>query len=128
MHKNKRFLAAISLTGVMLVTSLALTLASPKKNVKVAKPAVNKALITEGKKLFTTAAPRCDMCHATSAKVKKMGPNLAQIGKTWSASKLTTVIRDPKKIDPKGTMPAYDKSKLNDKQLKAMVAYLQSLK
>jgi cbb3-type cytochrome oxidase cytochrome c subunit len=58
----------------------------------------------------------------------KTGPDLSKVGARRKPDWLMVQIRDPKKNDHDSPMPAYDEEKINAKDLKALVAYLGSLK
>jgi mono/diheme cytochrome c family protein len=128
MRSSKLALLVLVFVGVILFGVAAITVAAPGQKKKPAKPApgASKTLIAEGKKVYDSSG--CAACHMIGNKGGKVGPNLTHVGKTTKPAKLETVIRTPKKLNPKGMMPAYDAKKINAKQLKALVAYLSSLK
>lgn len=121
--------ALLMLSGAMLLALTSVALGAPgQKGGKKAPgkaPAAN-ALIAEGAKVY--ASNGCSGCHTIGNKGGKMGPNLTHVGKSLNAQKLVAVIRTPKKVNPKGHMPAYDAKRIKEPQLKALVAYLLSLK
>lgn len=121
--------ALLMISGAMLLALTSVALGAPgQKGGKKApsKAPAAKSLVAAGAKVF--ASNGCGGCHAIGNKGGKMGPNLTHVGKSLNAQKLVEVIRTPKKFNPKGHMPAYDAKKINDAQLKALVAYLSSLK
>jgi cytochrome c2 len=127
MKNRLMFTFALLCTAALLFSALTFSFAAAKKKVvKHAKPAASAALIKEGEKEY--ASLKCDMCHMINKKGTKIGPELTHIGKTWTEAKMEMVIRNPRKLSPKGMMPAYPPSKVNAKQLKALVTYLVSLK
>jgi sulfur-oxidizing protein SoxX len=96
-------------------------------------------LVAEGKKIFTTKKlGNCVACHAVmgDSKVTSMGPG--SFGPDLSATQyypadlLYNSIYDIYSIEGKSkanAMPAFGKNGLlNDKEIKALVAYLQSEK
>jgi cytochrome c oxidase subunit II len=87
------------------------------------KPATDP--VAQGKDLV--GAKKCSICHAIDGKGGKMGSlNGCAEGKTdeW----LTGAILDPKTtLGEKTKMPSY-KGKLTDDEVKAVVAYLKTLK
>jgi cytochrome c oxidase subunit 2 len=114
---------ALLLTGTVLFGAITLAGAAPDKKSKKPAPAASTA---EGKKVYD--AQGCAACHVVAAKGGKTGPELTHIGKTKKAADLEKVIRDPKAVNPKALMPAYPVDKIDAKKLKALVAYLVSLK
>lgn len=130
MRSTTSSILAAGLSAVVLLGAVSMTAAAPgqkgKKPAKAAPAAAGNA--AAGSKVYM--ANGCSACHAIGDKGGKTGPALTKIGadKKWTAAKLTTAVRDPKKLDPKAKMPAYGPDKINDKDLKNLVAYMQSLK
>ena len=123
--------AALALSTAVLVTATCLTGADAQKKKVPPKPkakaADTKALIAEGKKVYIKNA--CKTCHVIGDdKGGKIGPDLTHVGKDEKPADLVIYIREPKKKNPQSLMPAYAPNQINDKQLKALVAYLASLK
>lgn len=87
----------------------------------------------KGKALFTTASPKCSMCHSIAGEGNAKNP-LDGVGDKLSADDLKAWIRTPKemaekvKSTAKPPMMAYPKEKLSDQDLDSLVAYLLSLK
>ena len=127
MKSTKTTVLAVALSGIALLGILSFTAAAPQKK-GGKKPAVgaSKTLIAAGKKVYDGNG--CAACHMIGAKGGKTGPEVSHVGKTRKADWLTTQIREPKKNKPEGTMPGYDAEKINAKDIKALVAYLVSLK
>jgi mono/diheme cytochrome c family protein len=125
MSLHKRMAVALALASAVFVGSVSLTSAAPDKKKKAA-PAPTKAMIDAGKKVYM--ANGCAACHKIGDQGGATGTELTKIGKTWKADKLSTVIRDPKKLKKDSVMPAYGPDKISDKELKNLVAYLGSLK
>lgn len=107
--------------------SLGATMAAPGQK-KAGKPAAaSAAQIAAGRKVYE--ANGCKACHVVGDdKGGKTGPELTHVAKTRKPDWLTAQVRNPKKFDPKSTMPAYGPDKIDDKQLKSLVAYMSSLK
>lgn len=120
-------LAAIAATGLFIVSSIGITAANPGQKKGGAKAAGGAGNAAAGKKVY--AANGCKACHVIGAdKGGKTGPELTHVGKTKKADYLMAKVRTPKKANPKSTMPAYPADKINDKDLKDLVAYMVSLK
>ena len=101
--------------------------AKPPAKVKpAAKPKPAAASAAGGEKIYK--AKGCAACHAIGAAGGKIGPDLSHVGKTMKPADIAAIIRDPKKKNPKTTMPAYPPSQVNEKDLKSLVAYLSGLK
>ena len=87
----------------------------------------------KGKSLFTSASPKCSMCHAIAGQGNAKNP-LDGIGDKLSADDIKAWIRTPKEMAAKAksqgkpAMMAYSKEKISDQDLDALVAYLLSLK
>ena len=114
---------ALLVTGTVLFGAITLAGAVPDKKSKKPTPAASTA---DGKKVYD--AQGCAACHVVGDKGGKTGPELTHIGKTKKAPDLEKVVRDPKKVNPKALMPAYGEDKIDAKKLKALVAYMLSLK
>lgn len=90
--------------------------------------AQDAALVEQGKAVYTKN--KCQSCHQIEGKGNKRFP-LDGVGKKLSADEISMWITDPKAMEaklaekPKIHMKAY---KLADADLKALVAYMQSLK
>jgi len=71
---------------------------------------------------------RCKTCHSiggAGGPMAKMGGPLDDAGSKHDAAWLEAFIKDPKSKMPNAKMP---KVTLNDEELKAVVAYMQTLK
>jgi mono/diheme cytochrome c family protein len=134
MRSSTSSILAAGLSAVVLLGAVSMTAAAPgQKGKKPAKPAKGAHAAAAGNAAAGSKvymANGCSACHAIGDKGGKTGPALTKIGadKKWTAAKLTTAVRDPKKLDHDAKMPAYGPDKINDKELKNLVAYLQSLK
>ncbi|HSV73332.1 MAG TPA: c-type cytochrome [Chthonomonadales bacterium] len=121
---------AVRKRAVYLAAALTLGLAcsviplSAKGQRKAPKPSA--AVLAAGKTVYAKHA--CAACHAIAGTGSKAGPDLTRTGRGRTAAWMTLVIRDPKKLFPRGTMPAYGSDRIPDKDLKALVAYMLSLK
>jgi len=124
MLTSRSFLAAAALGLVLAFGATALSAGAwPKKPGKGAA-ASSKALIAEGKTVYNA---NCVGCHVIGNSGGKVGPALTHVGKTRNAAWLTDEIRNPKKHNhPR--MPAYSPAQIDNAKLKALVAYLVSLK
>lgn len=116
-------IAGLTLSGCLLTAAFA----APPKSKKPPKKSdkVDTALIAKGKKVYDANA--CKACHAVKGEGGKSAPDLTKIGATRSAQWLSDKVADPKKSNPKSTMPGY-KSQIKGADLKAIGAYLKSLK
>lgn len=112
--------------GVAALTQAAAPTKKPPSAPVFSTTQTSPALITQGKKVYNSQD--CNTCHVIGSTGAVVGPDLTHIGKSWSQAKLMTMIRSPKKIMPKGWMPAYGTKKVSATQLNAMAAYLCSLK
>ena len=118
--------------GAMLVGLAALSLAvtaavaaPQKKPAKPKPPKANPALIAAGKKVYDSSG--CSACHAIKGQGGTTSTNLTKVGAKRSPKFLEEVTVNPKKHFPETTMPAY-KDIIKGKDLKAIVAYMASLK
>src|SRR5262249_16803563 len=126
-----RALASAALAGTVLLASVGMTAATPGQKKKSSKPAASSvpsaAQLAAGRQVYE--ANGCKACHVVgSDKGGKTGPDLTHVAKTRKPDWMASQVRDPKKFDPKSTMPAYGADKIDDKQLKSLVAYMSSLK
>ncbi|HKX19970.1 MAG TPA: cytochrome b N-terminal domain-containing protein [bacterium] len=83
-----------------------------------------QAVLDRGHALFV--GNHCQSCHLVAGQGGTVGPELTHVGTRMAADRLATQIRSPDKINPNTNMPAFDK--LSDDDLKALVAYLLTLK
>jgi len=118
--------ASIALLGFTTLIGAAQAPTTPQVPASKVAPPASPALIAQGLKAYGSLD--CNTCHLLSGKGTAMGPDLSHIGGTWTPAKLTTMIRHPKQLKPKGWMPAYGKKKIVANQLNALTAYLASLK
>lgn len=128
MNFGKSGAVALALASFLLLgTSTLNNAAAQKKPKNPSKPSAASAkLIAEGKKVYGKNG--CNACHSIGGIGGKTGPDLSKVGARRKPDWLTVQIRDPKKNDHDSIMPAYDEEKINAKDLKALVAYLSSLK
>jgi ubiquinol-cytochrome c reductase cytochrome b subunit len=68
----------------------------------------------------------CQSCHQIHGAGTAAGPDLSRIGSQRSPGWLRVQIVDPKRNDPKSTMPPFPQ--LSKKELDSLVTYLSSLK
>ncbi len=120
--------AALAALSILLLGASTLDAsAQGKKKKPGAQPAASAAkLAAAGKKVYN--ANGCTACHAIGDKGGKTGPDLTTIGADHKADWLADKIRDPKKATPDSLMPAYPEDKISGKDLKAVVAYMLTLK
>ncbi len=83
-----------------------------------------QALLDRGHEVFV--ANKCLGCHLVKGEGTDFGPELTHAGSRYTADRLARLIRNPTSVTPQASMPAFDK--LSDDDLKALVAYLLSLK
>jgi len=90
-------------------------------------------LVKEGEKIFMTKdLGNCLACHAANGKnvdgPGSMGPELQAL-QYWPDEALYQKIYDPYTTNPISAMPAFGKNGwLSDSQIKAVVAYLKTIK
>lgn len=81
-------------------------------------------LVEKGKELF--AQKKCSMCHKIEGVGGKMGPDLSDEGnKGRNEEWLVKFFKDPKSVSPEAKMRPV---KATDEELKALAAYVMSLK
>jgi putative heme-binding domain-containing protein len=81
-------------------------------------------LVDKGKELF--AKKNCSMCHKIAGVGGKMGPDLSDEGdKGRTEEWLIKLFKDPKSVTPDAKMRPV---KASDEELKALAAYVMSLK
>ena len=79
-------------------------------------------LVARGRHLF--AVDSCRVCHGPTAHGTAMAPSLIGVGKKYSAEHIAHLIRHP--VTQK--MPSFSESAVTDADLKAIVAFLETLK
>ena len=91
----------------------------------VAAPAATvDPLIAQGKQVFTSQG--CVVCHGEGGAGTPMATKLTGIGRKLSAQQMETLIRHPNAQMTGGGMPSFNA--LTGSQMKALIAYLESLK
>jgi mono/diheme cytochrome c family protein len=103
---------------VPLVTPVVAPPTATPKPLTEAKPAASSASTERGAKIWVEQ--NCNLCHGDQA-AGRIGPKLAKA--SLSAEAVAKVVRSGK-----GAMPAYTTDKLNDADLAAIYAWLQTLK
>jgi quinol-cytochrome oxidoreductase complex cytochrome b subunit len=83
-----------------------------------------QALVDRGHEVFV--ASKCQSCHLVKGEGTDFGPDLTHVGNRYTGDKLMKLIRNPLSVNPQASMPAFDK--LSDDDLRALVAYLLTLK
>lgn len=79
-------------------------------------------LVARGRHLFNVDS--CRVCHGPTGHGTAMAPSLHGVGKKYSAEKIAHLIRHP--VTPK--MPSFSKNAVSDADLKAIIAFLHTLK
>ncbi len=116
---------AVALTGAVLLMSAVLPGAmAQKKGKKGGTPSPGVA--AEGIAVYQKSG--CAACHSIGGKGGKTGPDLSHVGKTASAATIAKYVRNPKSVNKNAKMPAFAASKIGDKELKALSAYLGGLR
>ncbi len=118
---------AITAAGVAVVSLVGLTYLGSVQappGTRAAPPGSSLALVVRGHEVFV--ANKCLSCHVVKGEGVDFGPELTHVGSHYTADTLMKLIRNPVSVNPKASMPAFDK--LSDSDLKALVAYLLSLK
>jgi mono/diheme cytochrome c family protein len=102
---------------------------APTKKPRAAAPASKPAesaeqsrLVARGKKVFRSHG--CHICHGATGEGTSVGVSLIGIGKKDSAEEIAERIRHPKTTK----MPAFSKTALPEADVKAVIAYLETLK
>lgn len=88
------------------------------QNVALANPEA-----TQGKAIFERES--CNACHGDDGVGTAAAPKLIGVGEKYDSSKIESLLRKPTEKMTAGGMPVVD---LKDDQMKALVAYLQTLK
>jgi quinol-cytochrome oxidoreductase complex cytochrome b subunit len=83
-----------------------------------------QALVDRGHEVFVVN--HCESCHVVAGRGTEFGPELTHVGSRYTAEKLIALIHNPTAVNPKASMPAFDK--LSNDDLKALAAYLMTLK
>lgn len=81
--------------------------------------------VAKGKTLYDTSPNKCPTCHKIGGKGGKLAPDLSNVGNRHDEAWLLKYLPNPKSINPKNVMPPV---KLGDADMKALIAYLLSLK
>jgi len=85
-----------------------------------------------GKEVFQRSCARCHRIGGSEGGGggfgRSRGPDLGTIGRTRDADWLMAFVRDPKSRKPGSNMPAIPPQRLTDEDLRAVAAYLASLK
>jgi cytochrome c oxidase subunit 2 len=83
-----------------------------------------QALVDRGHEVYV--ANKCQSCHVVKGEGVDFGPELTHVGSGYTADKLAAQIRNPLSVNPQAGMPAFNN--LSDADLKALIAYLLTLK
>ncbi|MGC8667234.1 MAG: c-type cytochrome [Chthonomonadales bacterium] len=122
-------LCAWAICGVATLALVGLSFAAPgkPKPKKVAKPAASASIAT-GKKIFAGKCAGCHAATASEAKSGKPGPALTHVAKFMKPAAMEAKIRNPKKSNPNSIMPAFGPQQISAQDMKALIAYLSTLK
>jgi mono/diheme cytochrome c family protein len=93
-----------------------------RRSTAPARSAAESKLVARGRHLFNVDS--CRVCHGPTAHGTAMAPSLIGVGKKYSAEKIAHLIRHP--VTPK--MPSFSENAISDADLKAIIAFLQTLK
>jgi cytochrome c2 len=110
--RRVRFPAVPALIGVLLIGAVPQRLAA-------------QGDVAKGKTLYDTSPNKCPTCHKIAGKGGKLAPDLSDVGHRRDEAWLAKYLPNPKSINPKNVMPPV---KLGDADMKALIAYLLSLK
>ncbi len=81
--------------------------------------------VAKGKTLYDTSPNKCASCHKIAGKGGKLAPDLSNVGNRRDEAWLSKYLPNPKSVKPTNIMPPV---KLGDADMKALIAYLLSLK
>jgi len=81
------------------------------------------SLVAQGKRVFTDQG--CYGCHTMGKSGTPIAPDLSRIGSKHSEAYLRTWLEDPRLQKPRAHMP---KLELSEREVRALAAYLASLK
>jgi len=118
---------AMAAAGVAVIVIAGLTYlggVQAPPGTRTAPPGSSQALVNRGHEVYV--ANKCQDCHVVKGEGVDFGPELTHVGSGYTADKLMVLIRNPLSANPQAGMPAFDK--LSDADLKALVAYLLTLK
>lgn len=111
-----------AMTGRTRSTAPARRARAAKASRTAASSAAQSRLLARGKEVF--AAHGCRVCHGAEGTGTAAGPSLVGVGKKYSAEKIGDLIRHP----ASARMPAFSESALPSADLKAVIAYVETLK
>jgi mono/diheme cytochrome c family protein len=89
--------------------------------------AQDATLVKRGAELYKTLPNKCASCHKIGPKSTggKVGPDLDGVANRHPEAWFAPYLANPKSLSPKNMMPAV---KVPDADMKALVAYLMTLK
>ncbi|MFB3916135.1 MAG: cytochrome b N-terminal domain-containing protein [Terriglobales bacterium] len=87
------------------------------------KTPTTNPLVAKGKSVYESQS--CNGCHGEGGTGTPIAPALTNIGSKYPSDKLADLLRHPDPGMTAGGMPAYD---LPSNEMKALIAYLESLK
>jgi mono/diheme cytochrome c family protein len=123
MSDLRRIVASVAICSFALLGTVSLTSAEPGQK-KAGAP--SKATIEAGKLVYT--ANGCAACHKIQGKGGVTSTDLTKIGKKLKPAKIAQVVRKGTKGKTGVVMAPYGPDRIGDKELKQLVAYMQSLK
>lgn len=122
---RRPFAMAVAAGTVVLVGGLTLFGAvQVPPGTRLAPAGSPQALVNQGHELFV--GNHCQSCHVVAGQGTEFGPELTHVGNRYTAEKLIALIHSPTSVNPKASMPSFDK--LSNDDLKALAAYLMTLK
>lgn len=89
---------------------------------KPKRSATQIRVVTRGKEVFRAHA--CGICHGETGRGTQAGASLVGVGKKYSTEEIAELIRHPATTK----MPSFSRSAMSDADLKAVIAYLETLK
>ena len=114
--------AGVAVAAVAGLTYFGVVQAPP--GTRTAPAGSPQALVERGHEIYV--AGKCQDCHVIKGEGVDFGPELTHVGSGYAADKLAALIHNPLSVNPQASMPAFDK--LSDADLRALVAYLLTLK
>ena len=114
--------AAVAVVALAGLTYLGSVQAPP--GTRTAPSGSPQALVARGHEVFV--ANKCQGCHVVKGEGVAFGPELTHVGSRYTADKLAKLISNPLSVNPQAGMPAFNN--LSDADLKALIAYLLTLK
>jgi ubiquinol-cytochrome c reductase cytochrome b subunit len=122
---KRPFAMASAAAAVLVVAALTyLGVVQVPSGTRLPPAGSQQALVEHGKEVLV--ANHCESCHVVAGEGNAVGPELTHVGSRLTADRLAAQIHNPESVNPNANMPAFDK--ISDNDLKALVAYLLTLK